>query len=339
MSFSTYEHSSEQRLEEVVDQFGVVTWRQMAEAGIGGRHVRRLIGNGQLLPAARGVYRTPAPNEVQGAWRQRARVALLAAGHGAVLARSSGGVLWDLDGFRLRSGGRVSAWDRAGDPRSWPIELNIAVAGTRRGPGRRRAVPLEAPDCIDRLAVTGIGQTLVELGATESPAGLEVTDRVELALESALRRPLTTLSEIAELADTAASHHGSATLRRVLARRPTGAAPTESYLETRTVQLLRRKGFADPERQVELFDRHGRIGRFDFLLAAGGIPRSRHGAMVLEVDGRATHDNDPSFVIDRLRWDRLTALGLRPMVLTYGLVEDEPDLVTTLLRDTLALSG
>lgn len=334
MHFSNYETS----LGNVLDDFGVVTWRQLVSAGLSGRQVKRLVTAGQLIPGGRGVYCTPASRDLGAAWRQRARAALLAAGDGATLARSSAAILWDLDGFRLHSRGPASsASGHGGHPASWRLELNTRCAGGRGVVGVRRVRDVEPVDRIDGLAVSGIGQTLLELGASDSGAAIAKLDRVELALESALRRQLICLEQLQELEASVGPHHGVAMLRKVLGRRPAGAAPTESYLETRTVQLLRDAGFADPQRQVELFDRRGRVGRFDFLLRPGRGRVAAHGGVIIEVDGRETHDNDPAFVIDRVRWNRLTALGLRPLVLTYQLVEGEAALVALLVRETLAL--
>lgn len=61
-------------------------------------------------------------------------------------------------------------------------------------------------------------------------------DRWEQALESALRRRLITIDELDRLP---AGTPGKRRIERVLARRPPGAAPTESLLETLALQLAR----------------------------------------------------------------------------------------------------
>lgn len=84
----------------------------------------------------------------------------------------------------------------------------------------------------------------------------------------------------------------------MLARRPDGAPPTESYLETRFVHMLRRAGLAAPEGQLEIRDATGGlIGRVDF----------RRDNILIERDGREYHDRSESFVKDRDRWTRLQA--------------------------------
>ena len=79
----------------------------------------------------------------------------------------------------------------------------------------------------------------------------------EQAMESALRKRLTTVDALASVR--------SARIRRVLALRPPGAPPTESLLETLTVQLARGvPELGELVRQHEVRDEHGNfIARLD----------------------------------------------------------------------------
>jgi hypothetical protein len=95
---------------------------------------------------------------------------------------------------------------------------------------------------------------LVDLAATMDD------DTWEQALESALRTRLTTVAALeASLPQLGrARTSGVARMRRVLARRPPGAPPTESVLETLLLQLARTvPALGDLDRQVEVFDAHG----------------------------------------------------------------------------------
>ncbi|MEN3274176.1 MAG: hypothetical protein V7636_2937 [Actinomycetota bacterium] len=96
--------------------------------------------------------------------------------------------------------------------------------------------------------------TLVDLAATLDD------DTWEQALESALRRKLTTVLDLeTELAALGRARvPGTGRMRRVLARRPQGAPPTESLLETLVLQLARTvPALGELDRQVEVFDDHG----------------------------------------------------------------------------------
>lgn len=141
--------------------------------------------------------------------RQRARV--LASG--GVASGALAGVLHGLDSVRL-------------DAR--PTRRRVLPGG--------RVVELDGVRCADGL------QTLVDLAATLSD------DVWEQALESALRKRLVTMADLADLAGARSSR-----ARRVLARRPPQAPPTESLLETLMVQLVRTvPGLPAPVRQLEI---------------------------------------------------------------------------------------
>jgi len=137
---------------------------------------------------------------------------------GSVLASSGeargclAGVLHDLDGIVLD--GRPVRRDRL--PAS-------------------RIVEIEDIPCADVL------QTLVDLAPIVDDATWEQ------ALESALRRRLVRVEQLEHLPPRTA---GRPRIHRVLTRRPIGAPPTESLLETLAVQLARTVGGLDePTRQ------------------------------------------------------------------------------------------
>src|SRR4051812_25578455 len=107
---------------------------------------------------------------------------------------------------------------------------------------------------VDGVPCTDGAQTMIDLAAL-------VDDLVwEQSLESALRKRLLTIDDLVNaLPDlSAARTPGTPRIRRVLALRPPDAPPTESLLETLTVQLARRVPvLGPPTRQLEVFDEHG----------------------------------------------------------------------------------
>lgn len=104
-------------------------------------------------------------------------------------------------------------------------------------PLRRRALPEDRVVVVHGVRCTNGLQTLIDLAST-------LTDDVwEQALESALRKRLVTIDDLPR----------RGRIRRVLDRRPPGAAPTASLLETLMVQLIRTvPNLPDPVRQLEV---------------------------------------------------------------------------------------
>jgi very-short-patch-repair endonuclease len=102
-------------------------------------------------------------------------------------------------------------------------------------PVRRRSLPPERIVVHDGMACTDGLQTMIDLAADRN-------DLVwEQALESALRKRLLAVTDLEmELPFLGRARvPGTARIRRVLALRPPGAAPTGSLLETLMVQLTR----------------------------------------------------------------------------------------------------
>ncbi len=226
-------------------------------------------------------------------------------GRDCVAARSAAAAMWGLDGFEMPV----------------PIELNTPVSSRHRQRGVHRVAPLEPLATLDGVDVTGIGQTLVELGAglvrrrasDNDPIPVRPDELVELALESALREPLVTENELLELlAGCGWAKPGASMLAEVLQRRPFGAPPTESYLETRGLQVLRNGRVAPGRRQVPIYSRRGHyIKRVDLLL---------DGRVIVEFDGQEFHH----FESDREIWSALAAAGYTVLMFTYEQVTRFP---------------
>ena len=269
-----------------------------------------------------GVYVIGSPTST---WEQSAAIQLASCGPDAVLARTAAARLWQLDGFALRPG----------DPaRVLPLSVNVPLRDGRRSPRLHRVRSLE-PFAVEKdLRVTGINQTLVDLGAdlaiALSPGGHRLTpaDQVELALESALRDGRTTVDRLEAVLGTCGSRReGASVLRAVLDRRPLGAPATESWMETRCIQVLRNDGIVDVERQVPVYDRRGRlIGRVDLMLRR----------IILECDGKQFH---PDFEKDRERWAALQAMGHLVLPITFRQLEFGTTALLRTLRELLAVAA
>lgn len=191
----------------------------------------------------------------------RAVAALLITGGAA--SGAFAGYLYELDSVKFRQ------------------DITVRPGSSGRRPGiRRRAVKrvlrVKGLRCVDGLL------TLLDLAA-------ELDDlEWEQALESALRKHLTTVDAIK---NAARGVRGVARIRRVLALRPSGAPPTESLLETLMVQLIRRAGLPEPTRQFIVYDSHGAfVARVDLCWPELGV--------FVELDGQH-HEGQPVYDADR----------------------------------------
>ncbi len=187
-------------------------------------------------------------------------------------------------------------------------EVTLPIGSTNRHQRvRRRSVGGE-PVTFGGIDCTSALQTLVDLAAESDD------DSWEQMLESALRKKLVLIGEIEALLPELSRSRtpGTARIRRVLARRPNGAPPTASLLETLFVQLRRRvDGSTEPCRQVEVRNAYGDFVAFvDFAWPELGI--------FIELDGQH-HEGQPVYdarretavvaatgwLVGRFTWDEI----------------------------------
>jgi hypothetical protein len=178
--------------------------------------------NGRWQRVDRGIW-VEGPDEI--VELDRARAAVLATG--AVASHHLAGVLYGLDSVRLEG--------------KW-MTLPLTASSGRQRACRRTLAPHRI-GCVAGVPCTDGLQTVVDLTSS-------LGDVVwEHALESALRKRLTSVDDVRAVMTGRAA--GALRARRVLERRPAGAPPTESLLETLMVQLIRTvPGLAEPVRQL-----------------------------------------------------------------------------------------
>jgi hypothetical protein len=231
------------------------TAEEAADAGLTRGALRWGEQLGRWRRIATGVYAMGAdpPTELD---RARARVLAVDGIATGVLA----GILHDLDGVALDG---------------------AAIDGR---PTRRREVLPAVAVRVSGLRLAGGGQTLIDLAAMLDDTAWEQ------ALESALHKELTSVAELKGALPVLARARtpGVARIRRVLSRRPVGALPTESLLETLMVQLAREiDGLPEPSRQHRVFDSNGFfVARIDLCWLCLGL--------FLELDGQH-HKNQPVY--------------------------------------------
>ena len=232
--------------------------------------------------------------------------AVEAACSGAVVSHRAAGELLGLDGI-------TEPFPEFTVPGSPP---NIRWAYFHRS---KDLQPFEVVQ-IDGLRCTDATRTLCDLGAVEGELA------VERALESALRRGLTSLPRLrwrsGELARPGRS--GPGVLRRVLAERPAHAPPSGRELETRFLQCLREGDVPEPERQHVVRLRTGGRAHLDFAWPGAHL--------FAELDGAGSHDGWEARRRDMRRQTAVVALGWRPLRFTWDEVVSDPDGTASAVR-------
>lgn len=232
-------------------------------------------------------------------WEQRVLALCMRGGDGTVASHVTAGALLDLDGCARDE---VHLYGRS----RWTCE-GVRVHRTSLLPPcdvtQKTSIPL-----------TNASRTLLDLGAVMD------ADHVEVALECALRRGLTSVPRLRwRLQEVGGrGHAGSAALRKLLDRREPGTRPLQSVLEVRFLQGLCRRKLPAPVRQFEV--RVGQRRRFiDF-----GFP---HALLGIEVGGRRFHSGPAAAQRDSRRHNELTALGWRILYFTWDDVQHRMDYV------------
>jgi hypothetical protein len=211
---------------------------------------------------------------------------------------------------------RAAAWlyGLDGIPELHP-EFSIAHGTRKRRPfdhQRRRIDDLDIVE-IQGLLVASVPQTLVDLCAV---CPLDVVER---ASESALRMQYVNELELREFATNEAYYRrGVPGLRDVLARRPLGAPPTGSDLETQCLQVFRRGGIREPVRQFPVIGPDGEV----VAIADFGFPPK---LFVAETDGLETHGmTREQQQYDLNRQNRILDAGYTLRRFTHGDVTRRP---------------
>jgi hypothetical protein len=289
-------------------QHGLVTRTQLLRCGLSPDQIRRRGRAGALERLAPGVFR------VRGApvtWPATVLAAVLASGPTAVASHRTAAHLLGLEGCRRPTGAPEVTVVR---PARGRRELAVVHQTTRRRP--TEVIEVEGIPC------TRVERTLLDLAAV-APRGV-----VEAALDGALRDGRTGARRLRRLLEpgTTQGVPGAARLTELVG---IGGRP-ESWLERRTLALLRAAGLPTPELQQVRHDRSGFVARIDLSLAGGTV--------VVEVNGHRTHATRRQRQRDHERANRLALLGIVVLQFTYEDVVERPDHVVALIRDALRRS-
>ncbi|MGH2763210.1 MAG: DUF559 domain-containing protein [Thermoleophilaceae bacterium] len=280
-------------------QHRVVARHQLLAAGVGSKAIRHRLENDRLFPLHRGVYAVGTPEVGRlGRWL----AAVLACGEDAVLSHSSAAALWGL--FR---------------PGPGPVHVLIPGSGSARRPGIRvhatRSLPSAELTRRSGIPCTSVERTLIDV-ANGSPSQLE------RAVEQAFALRVIGRTRMRDALARAEGRPGVPHLQRLLGRLIQDLPLTRSEFERRFLALVR-----DAEIPAPRVNRHRATHRVDF--------QWRDASLVVETDGRATHDTPYGFHSDRERDLDLELAGWHVIRLSWWQVVEQPQRVVALLRARL----
>jgi very-short-patch-repair endonuclease len=289
-----------------VRQHGVVSRAQASALGCSRAHLAHRLAPEWELATPR-VLRLVG---TAGTFEQWCMVAVLDAGHEAVVCGPAAARLWGLPGF---------------------VDGDVRVTRQRRRARRQTATPAHEPLLLPshhrtvhrEVPVTTVERTLFDLMAAVHPG------RAERALDNALARKLTTLRELRSIGGELCKkgRHGSALFRHLLVDRGVDFRPVESGLEAAFLSLLRTAGLPEPERQVDLGG-EGWIGRVDFYV--------RWARLVVEIDSERHHTAALDAAADRRRDEALRTAGFGVLRITEDELRNRPAAAIARYRAALA---
>jgi very-short-patch-repair endonuclease/predicted transcriptional regulator of viral defense system len=282
------------------DQHRLVTRRRLLAAGVGSEAITHRLARHRLHRVHRGVYAVGTPKlDLLGCWL----AAVLACADGSVLSHRSAAALWGLL-----------------DRKPGPVEVTVPGRWRSRRAGitvhATRSLPTSEIKRRQGIPCTSVERTLVDLADGTAA-------EVERAVEQAFALRLLGRTRMADALERADGRAGVGDLRRLLGRLLNELPLTRSDLERRFLGLVAGAGLPVPRvnrRRV----RH----RVDFVWPEPGV--------IVETDGRATHDNPFAFHRDRARDLDLELAGWHVIRLTWWQVTEESELVVELLRRTFS---
>jgi very-short-patch-repair endonuclease len=288
----------------------VISRSEAIAAGMSDDSIFRLIRSGEwnlLLP---GVIRV---SRGQSDWHQALAAACKWAGERASASHYSAAPLWGFEGFP-----------------PGVVEISAPTKKDARGLGFcLHTIGILEPSeitAISNIPVTSATRTLFDLAAVADP------NMVELALEDALRRRLTSIPRMKWFMDVHAKQgrRGITAMRRLLAAKERRVAITESGFEIRLFQELRRADLPLPVPQYVLSENGKTLARLDFA-----YPEARLG---LEAVSYKWHSARDAWARDQSRWNDVVALGWRVLNVTWDDLKNRPAHVVATIGRALGYS-
>lgn len=278
-------------------QHGVVSRSQLSELGLGSDAIDHRLRLGRLRPVHRGVYTVGHRLLTQhGRWM----AGVLACGTGAVLSHRAAAALWGI-----RGGSRT--------------EVTVPRAKhKRRGIVLHRAVlPADETTTHHGIPTTTVPRTLLDLSAVLR------RDELRGALRQAEQLRLTDPLWLGDLIERYPRKPGSPAARALMEEAQRGLDPVRSELEERFQAFLLNAAVPMPKINA----------RIEGMEVDCAWEEQR---LIVELDGRATHDTAHAFENDRARDRRLEAAGWRVVRITWRQLHDVPAELEADLRRLLA---
>jgi very-short-patch-repair endonuclease len=277
----------QRRIRRLADeQYGIVSRSQLSELGLGPDAIDHRLKLGHLHRIYRGVYSTVGLRLLSrnGRWM----AAILFCGPGAVLSYRAAAALWGIRGGA-------------------PIEITAP-----RALHRRRGIRLHWADLPDDevtahqgIPTTTVPRTLLDLSAVVG------RDEWRGALRQAEQLRLTDRLCLGDLTERYPRKPGIPIVRAVVEEARHGMAIVRSELEERFQAFVLHAGLPRPSTNVLI----------EGIEVDCAWEAQR---LVVELDGRATHDTTDAFEIDRARDRRLEAAGWRVVRVTWRQLHDSP---------------
>jgi very-short-patch-repair endonuclease len=291
-------------------QYSAFSAEQAARCAVSADALFRAVQRGRVIRLHTGVFAFAGSPET---WERSLLAACLAAGQGAVASHRAAARVWGL----LGSSDDI-------------VEITVP----RQRKPRLRGVSIHRSSDLDagqttirhRMPVTNPLRTMVDLGAVVPP------EVVEDALDAGLAWPSlfsvaaveATLSELAER-----GRSGAGVLRKVLEERALGDAVSDSKLERRMAELLRRPGLPAAVFHYVVCTPGGVfLAEVDFA-----YPEIK---LAIEVDGFGAHGTPRAMAKDFVRQNGLVPYGWHVLRFTWRQVTRQPELVAAAIRAALA---
>jgi very-short-patch-repair endonuclease len=274
------------------EQHGVVTRRQLLQAGASKDVIDGAVAAGQLYPLFRATY---AVGHAAVGYRGRMIAAVLACGEGTVVSHGTGASLLGLWEFQ-------------------PLEIDVIApveAGRKIDGVKRRFVPSPPPGqvvAVDAIPCTSISRTIVDMAGKLRRSALS-----RIVEQAAVLRKL----DVPEIDSILAEHprRGAKRLVAVLEpwRRYSTGSRIRSRMEAKLLPLLSLHDLPIPQTNVRL-RLHGEAFEVDFLWPDHKV--------IVETDGGRFHENPlaeardghrnrvlarAGYKVPRIGWNELTA--------------------------------